>query len=315
MTLEKSDLPVLDPALQQELTTTLLPRFQELLRDESINEDLQQAFTQVYAPLAHWIAQGHPGRLQLIGLNGAQGAGKSTLAKILRMLLNEGFGFRTEVLSIDDLYLQPEQRQLLADTIHPMFKTRGVPGTHDVALGLELVAALRNQQPGEQVQLPRFDKAADRRHPQSAWTPVKEPLDILIFEGWCVGAKSQPEAELDTPVNSLEAEQDPRGEWRRASNEALAGPYQALFDQLDLLLMMQVPTFEAVHRWRSLQESKLGEKAAMGPEELQQFIMHYERLTRAQLREMPQRADLVLELDDKHQVISMRTDSYSLARK
>lgn len=315
MALEKSDLPELDPALQQEFVTALLPRFKELLQDESIDEDLQQAFTEVYAPLAHWIAHGHPGRLQLIGLNGAQGAGKSTLAKILRMLLSEGFGFRTEVLSIDDLYLQPEQRQVLADTIHPLFRTRGVPGTHDIALGLELVSVLRKQQPGERVQLPRFDKTVDRRHPQSAWTPVNEPLDILILEGWCVGAKAQSEAELETPVNSLETEQDPRGEWRRASNEALAGPYQALFEKLDLLLMMQVPTFEAVHRWRSLQESKLGEKAAMGPEELQQFVMHYERLTRAQLREMPQRADLVLELDDNHQVISMKTGSYSLARK
>jgi len=315
MSLDKSDLPELEPGLQQELTSVLLPRFRELLQDESIDEDLQPAFLEVYLPLAQWIARGHPGRFQLLGLNGAQGAGKSTLAKILRLLLNEGFGLRTEVLSIDDLYLQPEQRQALADTIHPLFRTRGVPGTHDIALGLELVGVLRKQQPGEQVQLPRFDKTADQRHRQSGWTRVDEPLDILILEGWCVGAKPQPETELDTPVNSLEAEQDPRGEWRRASNEALAGPYQALFSQLDLLLMMQVPDFDAVYRWRSLQESKLGNDAAMGPEELHQFIMHYERLTRSQLREMPQRADLVVELDDNHQARSVRIGSYSLARE
>ena len=315
MALEKSDLPELDTARQQDLATALLPRFQELLRSESIDEDLRETFIQVYLPLAYWIARRHPGRLQLVGLNGAQGAGKSTLAKILRMLLSEGFDFRTEVLSIDDLYLQPEQRQALADTIHPLFHTRGVPGTHDVDLGLELLETLRTQQPGEPVHLPRFDKTADRRHPPSAWTLVNEPLDILILEGWCVGARPQSEAELGTPVNSLEAEQDPRSVWRRASNEALAGPYQVLFDQLDLLLMMQVPSFEAVHRWRSLQENKLGANAAMGPEELQQFIMHYERLTRAQLHEMPQRADLVLELDDNHQVKSVKIGSYSLARK
>jgi len=315
MALEKSDLPELDAALQQEFATALLPKFQELLQDESISEDLQQAFIKVYAPLAQWIARGHPGKFQIIGLNGAQGAGKSTLAKILRMLLNEGFNLRTEVLSIDDLYLQPEQRQELASTVHPLFKTRGVPGTHDIALGLELLGALRKQQPGEQVQLPRFDKTADRRHPQSGWTSVDQPLDILILEGWCVGARPQPEEELDTPVNSLEAEQDPRGEWRRASNEELSRLYQALFGQLDLLLMMQVPDFDAVFRWRSLQESKLGDAAAMGPEQLHQFIMLYERLTRAQLREMPQRADLVLELDENHQARSVRIGSYSLARE
>jgi D-glycerate 3-kinase len=315
MSLDKNDLPGMDASLQKDLVRSLLPKFRELLKTELINEDLQQAFASVYLPLTNWLAQGHPGRLQLIGLNGAQGAGKSTLAKILRLLLSKGFELRTEVLSLDDLYLQPEQRQELADTVHPLFRTRGVPGTHDVALGLELIETLRQQQPGEYVQLPRFDKAADQRHPPSNWTRVTEPLDVLIIEGWCIGARPQSEEALDVPVNSLEAERDPQGIWRRVSNRALAGEYQSLFAQLDLLLMMQVPTFEAVRRWRSLQESKLGEKAAMDTEELLEFIMHYERLTRAQLEEMPQRADLVMQLDDNHQVRSVRIGSSSLARE
>lgn len=312
MTLEKSDLPELETSLQQALVTSMSPDFRELLQTESINEDLQQAFANVYLPLAYWLAQGHPGRLQLIGINGAQGAGKSTLAKILRLILGKGFDLRTEVLSLDDLYLQPEQREELADNVHPLFRTRGVPGTHDVAFGLALIEALRNQPPGENVHLPRFDKAADRRYPSSAWTSVSAPLDVLIIEGWCIGARPQTEEELSVPVNSLEAEQDVAGEWRRASNAALAGEYQALFTQLDRLLMMRVPSFEAVHRWRNLQESKLGENAGMNPDELLQFIMHYERLTRAQLEEMPRRADLVMQLDDNHQVKSVLTGSSSL---
>jgi len=314
MALEQNDLPLMDAALQQDLATSLLPAFQNLLRTESIDDDLQQALADVYLPLAHWVAQGHTGQLRLIGLNGAQGAGKSTLAKILRLLLDEGFDLRTEVLSIDDLYLQPGQREELADAVHPLFRTRGVPGTHDVAMGLELIESLRKQQRGNDVQLPRFDKSSDRRHPRSNWTRVDEPLDILIVEGWCVGARPQTEAELLAPVNSLEAEQDPQGLWRQASNRALAGEYQDLFEQLDLLLMMQVPAFETVFQWRKLQESKLGDRAAMGPEQLHHFIMHYERLTRAQLDEMPQRADLVLQLDDTHQVQSVKLRSSSLAR-
>jgi D-glycerate 3-kinase len=313
MALEQIDLPEMDATLQQDLAAALLPAYQNLLHTESIDDDLQQALVDVYLPLAHWVAQGHPGRFRLIGLNGAQGAGKSTLAKILRLLLEEGFRLRTEVLSIDDLYLQPDQREELASTVHPLFRTRGVPGTHDMALGLELVEALRQQRKGQQVRIPRFDKIADRRHPASSWTPVTEPLDVLILEGWCVGARPQSEAELGEPINSLEAEQDPQGTWRQASNRALAGEYQALFEQLDLLLLMQVPAFEAVYRWRSLQESKLGESATMGPDELHHFIMHYERLTRAQLQEMPYRADLVLQLDDNHQVKSVSFGSGSLA--
>jgi D-glycerate 3-kinase len=53
----------------------------------------------------------------------------------------------------------------------------------------------------------------------------------------------------------------------------------------------------------------------MDTEELLEFIMHYERLTRAQLEEMPQRADLVMQLDDNHQVRSVRIGSSSLARE
>ena len=115
-------------------------------------------------------------------------------------------------------------------------------------------------------------------------------------------------------MNALEEKQDPKGEWRRASNIALAGEYQALFSQLDLLLMLQVPTFEAVYRWRKLQEDKLGQRSTMAADELQEFIMHYERLTRTQLQEMPMRADLVLQLDDDHQVKSVRLGAYSLPR-
>jgi len=315
MVLERSDLPEIDAVLRRELVTSLLPAFQSLVHTELIDDNLQQEFERVYLPLAHWLAQRHSGQLQIVGLNGAQGAGKSTLAKILRLVLGEGFKLRTEVLSIDDLYLQPERREELANTVHPLFRTRGVPGTHDVTFGLELVEALRQQQAGDLVWLPRFNKTADERQPPSEWTPVSDPLDVLIIEGWCVGARPQSEAELGEPVNSLEAEQDPQGVWRRASNRALAEKYQALFAQLDILLMMKVPNFDAVYRWRNLQESKLGEKATMAPDELHQFIMHYERLTRAQLQEMPRRADLVLELDDNHQVKSVNSGSCSFPRK
>lgn len=299
-------LPVMGKALRARLVETLLPAFRNLLQVEAISDDLQQVFSDVYLPMADWLDRHHPGRLQLIGLSGAQGAGKSTLARILQLLLSEGFGKRVQVLSLDDLYLQPLERKQLAQSVHPLFATRGVPGTHDIALGLELLEKLRQQHGGDIVHLPRFDKARDRRHPQSAWTPVTEPLDVLIVEGWCVGALPQPEVELASPVNDLERQHDPQGIWRRASNRALAGEYQRFFRQLDLLLMMRVPAMEHVYRWRALQESKLGAGAAMEPEKLRHFIMHYERLTLAQLGEMPMRADLVVELDEDHQIREVR---------
>jgi len=134
---------------------------------------------------------------------------------------------------------------------------------------------------------------------------VTEPIDFLVFEGWCVGAKPQSNQQLQEPVNLLEAKEDTEGCWRTASNQALAGDYQELFSQIDRLLMLKVPSMEAVFEWRSLQESRLGKEASMGEDELRRFIMHYERLTRAQLDEMPQRADIVLNLGANHQVESV----------
>ena len=302
----ESDLPEIDQALRDQLTGKLLPLFHNYLEKEHIDENLDQAFEQVYLPLAVWLSNQHRGQLQVIGLNGAQGSGKSTLAGILQMLLTEGFGKHVQVLSIDDLYLQPEQRKQLADTVHPLFETRGVPGTHDVQMGLDLLKKLRSHEPGETVYLPRFDKARDRRHEESGWTTVEAPLDVLILEGWCVGALPQLEHELEPHTNVLEQDEDAEGHWRRAVNAALAADYQKLFAEIDVLLMMRVPGMEHVHRWRGLQESKLGERSGMDAAALRRFVMHYERLTLAQLEEMPLRADLVLQLDEHHQVQSIK---------
>ncbi len=132
---------------------------------------------------------------------------------------------------------------------------------------------------------------------------------MVLFEGWCVGARPQPEAELDKPINSLEAEEDKDARWRRYVNEQLAASYKQLFGRLDLLIMLKIPSFESVYEWRSLQERKLAASAAdktashvMDEATLQRFIMHYERLTRYMLAEMPQRADIVLKLNSDHTI-------------
>src|SRR5689334_11864372 len=100
--------------------------------------------------LAQWIASKvRPGRLLTIGINGAQGSGKSTLAALLHDLLEDGAGLRTVVLSIDDFYRTRAERQGLAREVHPLLETRGVPGTHDVALARHVLARLRELGRGE----------------------------------------------------------------------------------------------------------------------------------------------------------------------
>lgn len=232
----------------------------------------------------------------ILGVCGAQGSGKSTLAEGLTARL-AARGLKAATLSIDDLYLSHAERARLGETVHPLFATRGVPGTHDIALGIRLLDAVRA---GEDVVLPRFDKSTD--DPAPAGTPVKGPLDVLVFEGWCVGARAQDAAALAMPVNTLEAERDPDGTWRRYANLALAGDYADLFARIDRLVLLAAPGFEVVRDWRLQQEHELRARVGeggrtMSDAEIGVFIQHYERLTRHILSDMPGYADLTLRLD------------------
>ena len=238
-------------------------------------------------PAAAWIAERlRPGtrRPFVLGIAGAQGSGKSTIARALAER------FACPVLSLDDLYLNGAARQRLAETVHPLLRTRGVPGTHDVAAGLAAIEALAH---GPAL-LPRFDKARDEPgEPEQ----VPGPADMLILEGWCLGARPQAEAEaeLAEPVNDLERTRDSDGRWRRWVNAQLAGPYQALWARIDQLVFLQAPGFEIVADWRIEQERKAG--GPMTDAEVRGFVQYYERLTRHMLHRGSAWADLTLRLD------------------
>lgn len=248
------------------------------------------------------IAAAPPQGLLVVGICGAQGSGKSTLVAHLAERL-EAAGWRVAALSLDDLYRTKAERLQLAEQVHPLFATRGVPGTHDVALGLKTIAALER---GEAAALPRFDKARDDRVPLTDWPRAPQHTQILLLEGWCLGAV--PQVELSVPVNALEAEEDPDAIWRSHANATLAGAYQDLFARIDLLVLLAAPGWEVVAQWREQQEAELraqGGPAVMSPAEVARFIQHYERLTRWLLQEMPDRADLTVRLGPNREVLSL----------
>ncbi len=266
------------------------------LARERLPEGFRTTLERVCRPLAARAAalRAARGHTVFVGLCGAQGSGKSTISEATTAILNAQ-GLKAVTLSLDDFYLSREARAWLARKVHPLMAVRGPPGTHDVALACVVLDHLGL--PGV-TPLPAFDKASDGRRPQSAWREVDGPLDVVILEGWCVGAQPQPSAELVNPVNSLERAEDPDGVWRRYVDRQLAGPYQALFERLDMLVLLAAPGFEVVRAWRTEQEHKLRARTQGGMDDaaVARFVAHYERLTRWILAEMPSRADWTIPL-------------------
>jgi D-glycerate 3-kinase len=199
-----------------------------------------------------------------------------------------------------------DQRKQLARDIHPLFQTRGVPGTHDLPLMQKTLTTLLE---GKTCPIPRFNKAMDDRYEESNWTACNNPVDFVLFEGWCNHSPYQTDNELEEPVNELEAAEDPDGIWRRYANDQLKEYHEKIFRHADLNIMLKAPDFEKIYEWRSLQEEKLKQKTKkaeqtriMSAAELKRFIQHYERISRHTLAHLPSTADVVIPVAADHSI-------------
>ncbi|MFK7831517.1 MAG: hypothetical protein AB8B57_17220 [Congregibacter sp.] len=281
-----------------------------------------------FDPLAALLANDvhRPGVAVLVGLNGSQGSGKSTLCDYLCEALRNDHDLKAVALSLDDFYLTRAERQALASDVHPLLATRGVPGTHDIDLLRQTLHALRTSEGNAQgnakesakesakgdVAVPRFDKAVDDRAAPEHWTRVEAPVDIVLLEGWCLGARSEDTAQLQVPTNALERDEDADGAWRGYINRALRDAYESLYDDIDFWLMLAAPGFEHVLSWRSEQEAKLRSKRAdagkglMNDQQLRRFVAHFERHTKQCMEHLPQTVDVLYRLDESRRIVSVR---------
>ena len=95
-----------------------------------------KSLKKTYIPMSFWIEDKckKKGKTLFLGLSGGQGSGKTTVAAILKIILKKFFKRRIYVASIDDFYKTLQDRNQMSYKVHPLFKTRGVPGTHDIDL-------------------------------------------------------------------------------------------------------------------------------------------------------------------------------------
>jgi len=241
------------------------------------------------------IADGPNDRPPLIAVVGAQGSGKTTLARAAA----ERFG--AVQISIDDVYLTRAEREVMARDVHPLFVTRGPPGTHDLILLQRLIDALSAAGPDDETRIPDFDKRGDDRRPVEAWRVFRGRPSAILIDAWCLGCRPQDATALAEPVNALEADHDPGGRWRRAVNGFVGGAYADFIARFDTVLFLKAPGFDGVLDWRCQQEADLlGVARADLPDDerarLASFIQYFERITRHML-DGGFRADVVVPLD------------------
>ena len=183
----------------------------------------------------------------VFGISGGQGAGKSTLCQALEKRL-AGQRKTTLTLSLDDFYLSKAARQKLAEKIHPLCATRGVPGTHNVERLTEVLGKLEGISKSTPLAVPRFSKSHD--------DSLKDVLvsarpDFVFLEGWCVGGHEK--CIESEPQNDWETLHDGDAIWKSWSRNA-ARAYQPAWDKCDAMMLLRQETFEAVIDSRWLQE-------------------------------------------------------------
>lgn len=287
----------------------------EFAEQQRLPNTFQETAGQYFWPLLQRLEKGvlHSQSPLLVGIHGCQGSGKSTLADFIEFVFSHHFKLPCVGMSLDDFYLTRAERSRLAQEVHPLLATRGVPGTHDTSLLKEAIARLKaGNCNADELSIPRFNKALDERCPATEWTLVTTPPRLIILEGWCLGSPAQSSAELATPINDLERLHDRGQQWRNYVNGQLAEQYKSIFAELDCLVMLQAPGFHTVRRWRLEQEQRLVVKLkkegkptthALGEAEINQFVQHFERITRTSLEQLPARADIVFALDEARQVV------------
>ena len=164
----------------------------------------------------------------IVGLSGGQGSGKSTIAEILKIILKIKYNLNTVSFSIDDFYKTLKERKKLSKKSHKLFLTRGVPGTHDTKLLFTIFKKLLKKN-FKKLSIPKFDKSVDDRISKNKWKKIKTKPEIIIFEGWCVGARPQNKNLLKRSINYLEKKHDTKSVWRLKVNNQLKKVILAYF--------------------------------------------------------------------------------------
>ena len=265
-------------------------------------------------PVCFWISKkANNKQPYFVGLAGGQGTGKTTISSLLEIILRKYFKLNVFKISIDDFYRTRKERFSLSKKVHPLLMTRGVPGTHDIKIMLDFFRKSKTKK-FKSFKLPKFNKAFDDRCKKNQWYTIKKKPDVVIFEGWCVGARAEKNSTIKKSINSLEKTNDSQLIWRNYVNKQLKTKYKKLYDQLDCLVYLKAKNFSLLQKWRLIQEKKLWLKnknknkktknKIMSKGDVINFMQTYQRVTQNMFKFAPSYASVILNLNSNHQIKS-----------
>jgi len=260
-------------------------------------------------PICFWIAKKADNKKPyFVGLAGGQGTGKTTISSIIKIILEKYFKLKVFKISIDDFYKTRKERIALSKKVHPMLLTRGVPGTHDINMMLDFFKKSKSKK-FKNMKLPNFNKAIDDRFPKNKWNTINKRPDVIIFEGWCVGARAEANKTLKKSINSMEKANDHKLVWRKYVNQQLKTKYKKLYSQLNCMIYLKAKNFSLLQKWRLKQEHKLwlktknkGGHKIMSKGDVINFMQTYQRITQNMFKNMPKYASIILNLNSNHQI-------------
>lgn len=283
------------------LLPALYPKVEAYWRQCRITAPCIELLWSLWLPLAQQLiqAQQQLSRPLIQGILGMQGAGKSTLTAMLCTVLQH-LGYTSLTISIDDLYKTYSDRQALQRQ-DPRLIWRGPPGTHDVALGLEILDLLRVSQP---THIPRFDKSLHHGQGDRIGFETVMAADIVLFEGWFTGFTPLPDTDFEAAPSPIDTPADLA--FARDMNHALAA-YIPLWERLDSLMMLRLTDYHLSKRWRleAEQNAIASGKAGMSDTEVEQFVDYFWKalhphLFIPHLLSNPHKISLVIDIDHYH---------------
>ncbi len=235
-------------------------------------------------------------------ISGSQGIGKTTIIKILKKNFYKYFNKRILALSLDDFYYDKNERDKISKLSHQLMKTRGVPGTHNVKEILDVIEKFKKKK--YPIKIPKFDKLKDIKLKKKI---ITKKCDILILEGWCCGSPAIKKSYLYKNINNLEKNYDKFFTWRNYYNECLKKDYSKLFKKFDQLIFFKAPSFSCILKWRLKQENYMKKNAkninlGMNKNEIRNFIIYYEKLTKWMIKILPHKANLNILVDRNQRI-------------